>query len=144
MESFILYLAFFKTTLAALFRAFGLPFGFLPSKPSFLHNHSTTQHSDFSGFLAISTTDKPLNRYIQAYAPTQLNVFALRGFIFRDIDKKQGRSSSNSGYEIQKICGWKIYSRTRTFGAQVHKSNIRVKRWHNSMKIVNYIERHNL
>ena len=45
--------------------------------------------------------------------------------------KKQGRSSSNSGYEIQKICGWKIYSRTRTFGAEVHKSNIRVKRWHN-------------
>ena len=23
------------------------------------------------------------------------------------------------------------YSRTRTFGAEVHKSNIRVKRWHN-------------
>ena len=62
---------------------------------------------------------------------TQLKVFALRGFIFRDIHKKQGRSSSNSGYEIQKICGWKIYSRTRTFGVQVHKSNIRVKRWHN-------------
>ena len=45
--------------------------------------------------------------------------------------KKEGRSSSNSGYKIQKICGWKIYSRTRTFGAEVHKSNIRVKRWHN-------------
>ena len=26
--------------------------------------------------------------------------------------------------------GCKIYSRTRTFGAEVHKSNIRVKRWH--------------
>ena len=129
VESPILYLAFFKTILAALFRAFGLPLSFLPSKPSFLHDHSTTQHSDFSSFLAISTTDKPVNRSIQAYALTQLNVFALRGFIFRDIHKKQGRSSSNSGYEIQKICGWKIYSRTRTFGAEVHKSNIRVKRW---------------
>ena len=127
----ILYLAFSKTIVAALFRAFGLPLSFLPSKPSFLHDHSTTQHSDFSSFLAISTTDKPVNRSIQAYALTQLNVFALRGFIFRDIHKKQGRSSSNSGYEIQKICGWKIYSRTRTFGAEVHKSNIRVKRWHN-------------
>ena len=131
VESPILYLAFFKTILAALFRAFGLPLSFLPSKPSFLHDHSTTQHSDFSSFLAISTTDKPVNRSIQAYALTQLNVFALRGFIFRDIHKKQGRSSSNSGYEIQKICGWKIHSRTRTFNAEVHKSNIRVKRWHN-------------
>ena len=129
VESPILYLAFFKTILAALFRAFGLPLSFLPSKPSFLHDHSTTQHSDFSGFLAISTTDKPVNRSIQAYALTQLNVFALRRLIFRDIHKKQGRSSSDSGYEIQKMCGWKIYS--RTFGAEVHKSNIRIKRWHN-------------
>ena len=130
VESPILYLAFFKTILAALLRTFGLPLRFLPPKPSFLHD-STTQHSDFSSFLAISTTDKPVNRSIQAYAITQLNVFALRGFIFLDIHKKQGRSSSDSGYEIQKMCGWKISSRTRTFGAEVHKSNIRVKRWHN-------------
>ena len=31
--------------------------------------------------------------------------------------------------------GWKIYSRTRTFGAEVHKSNSRVKRWHNKYEI---------
>ena len=126
-----MYLAFFKTILAVLFRAFGLPLSFLPSKPSFLHDHFTTQHSEFPSFLAISTTHKPVNRSIQAYALTQLNVFALRGFIFRDIHKKQGTNSSDSGFEIQKMCGWKIYSRTRTFGAEVHKSNIRVKRWHN-------------
>ena len=131
VESPILNPAFFKTILAALFRAFGLSFSFLPSQPSFLHDHSTTQHSDFSGFLAISTTEKPVNRSILAYGLTQLNVFGLRGFIFRDIHKKQGRSSSSSGYEIQKICGWKIYSRTRTFTAEVDNSNIRVKRWHN-------------
>ena len=80
-----MYLAFFKTTLAALFRTFGLPLSFLPSKPSFLHDHLTTQHSSF---LAISTTDKPVNRSIQAYALTQLNVFALRQFILCDIHKK--------------------------------------------------------
>ena len=102
VESSILYLAFFKTILAALFRAFGLPLSFLPSKPSFLHDHSTTQHSAFSSFLEISTTDKIVNRGIQACALTQMNVFALRRFIFRDIHKKQGRSLSNSGYEIQK------------------------------------------
>ena len=123
-----MYLAFFKTVLAALFRTFGLLLRFLPLKASFLHDHLITQHSDFSSILAVSSTDKPINRSIHAYAPTWRNVFALRGFIFRDIHKKQGRSSSNSGYEIQKICGWKIYSRTRTFGAEVHKSNIRVKR----------------
>ena len=37
---------------------------------------------------------------------------------------------ASSGNKIQKK-GWKIYSRTRTFGAEVHKSNVRVKRWHN-------------
>ena len=120
----ILYLALFKTILAALFRAFCHPLSFVPSKPSFLNDHSTTQHSDFSNFLAISTTDKPVNRSIQTYALTQLNVFALRGFISRDIHKKQGRNLSNSGYEIQIICGWKIYSHTSTFGVDVHKSNI--------------------
>ena len=34
-------------------------------------------------------------------------------------------------------------SRTRTFGEEVHKSNIRVTRWHNKYKISNCIERHN-
>ena len=37
---------------------------------------------------------------------------------------------ASSGNKIQKK-GWKIYTRTRTFGAEVHKSNVRVKRWHN-------------
>ena len=89
VESPILYLSFFKTILAALFRTFGLPLRFLPSKPSFLHDHFTTQHSDFSSFLAVSTTDKPENRSIHSYAVTYLNVFALRGFIFRDFTKKK-------------------------------------------------------
>ena len=30
-----------------------------------------------------------------------------------------------------KKCGRKIYLRTRTLGVEVHKSDIRVKRWHN-------------
>ena len=103
------------------------------SSPSFLAFKTfipsfTIQHSDFPSFLAVSTTDKPVNRNIHALPLKLLNVLALREFIFRDIHKKQGRSSSNSGYRIQKICGWKIYSRTRTFGAEVHKSNIRVKK----------------
>ena len=56
--------------------------------------------------------------------------FLLRVVIFLDIHKKQGRSSSNSGgHKIQTKRDWKMYS--RTYGAAVHKSNIRVKRWHN-------------
>ena len=92
VECPILYLAFFKTISAALFRAFGLPLSFLPSKPSFVHDYSTTQHSDVSSFLAITTINKPLNQSIQAYTLMQLDVFALRGLIFRGIHKKQGRT----------------------------------------------------
>ena len=122
-----MYLAFFKTILAAFFRNFGLPLRFLPSKPSFLHDHCTTQHSDFSSFLAVCITDKPVNRSMHMLMLSPI-FFALKRFIFRDIHKIQGRSSRNTGYKIPKICGWKIYSRTGTIGAGVH---IRVKRWHN-------------
>ena len=45
--------------------------------------------------------------------------------------------------KVQKICGGKMCSRTRTFGAEVQKSNIRITRWHNKYKILNCIERHN-
>ena len=71
VESPILYLAFFKTILGALFRTFGPPLRFLPSKPSFVNDHFTTQPSHFfQVFLAVSTTDKPVNRGIHAYAIT--------------------------------------------------------------------------
>ena len=92
-----MYLALFKTILAALFGSFGLPLRFLPSKPSFLHDHFTTQHSDFSSFLAVSTTDKPVNRSTHAYSLMYLNVFALRGFIFRDIHKKTRKEFEQFG-----------------------------------------------
>ena len=36
-----------------------------------------------------------------------------------------------------------MYSRTRTFGAEVHKWHIRDTRWHNKYKILNLTERHN-
>ena len=83
-----LHLAFFKTILPALFRTFGLPSRFWPSKPSFLHDHFTTQHSDFSIFLSVPITDKPVNRSIHAYALTWLNVFVLRGLSFLIFTKK--------------------------------------------------------
>ena len=63
--------------------------------------------------------DKPVNRSKHAYAVTQLNFFAFRGFFFHNILKKQGRGLTKSGYKIQKM-----YSRTLTFGAKLHKSNI--------------------
>ena len=132
-----MYLAFFEAILAAFFRTFGLPLRFLPSKPSFLHDHFTNQHSDFSSFLAVSTTGKPVNRSIRAYALIQLNFFALRGFIFRDIRKIRGRSSSNSRYKIQKYVAGK-YTRARAplvreYTNRIFDSNNGIA----SMKIVN-------
>ena len=57
--------------------------------------------------------------------------------------KTQGRSSSNSGYEIQKICGLN-YNRTGTPLARKYTDRIfESKDGTTSMKIVNYIERHN-
>ena len=50
VESPILYLAFFKTILAALFRTFDLLLRFLPSIPSFLHDHFTTHFWIFPVF----------------------------------------------------------------------------------------------
>ena len=78
----------------------------------------------FPFFESVISTDKPVNRSKHAYAVTQLNFFAFRGFFFHNILKKQGRSLTKSGYKIQKINGGKMYSRTRTFGAKLHKSNI--------------------
>ena len=45
--------------------------------------------------------------------------------------KKEGRSSSNSGYKIQKICGWKICSGKYTYRILKSKDGT------TSMKIVN-------
>ena len=123
-----LYLAFFKTILPALFRTFGLPSRFWPSKPSFLHDHFTTQHSDFSIFLSVPITDKPVNRSIHAYALTWLNVFVLRGLSFLIFTKKMEGVRAIRAIKYKKK-GWKVSSCIRTFGAKEHKSNIRVKRW---------------
>ena len=143
VESPILYLAFFKTILAALFRAFGRPLSFLPSKPSFLLDHSTTQHSDSSGFLATSTTNKPVNRSIQAYALTQLNFFALKGFILRDIHKKKEGVRTIRVIKYKKYVAGK-YTRARAPLARKYTNGIfESKDGTTSMKIVNYIERHN-
>ena len=50
VELSLLYLTFFKTILAALFRTISLPLLFLSSKPSFFDDHFTTANSDFSIF----------------------------------------------------------------------------------------------
>ena len=77
MYTVILYLAFSKTILAALFGTFALLLLFLPSKPPFLYDHT-----DFSNlFLAVSTTDKPVNRSVYAYegwpGPSSLRRFTI-------------------------------------------------------------------
>ena len=60
--------------------------------------------------------------------------FFLRGFTFHDIHQQQSEFEQFGLLRLlknaKKICEGKIYLRSRTFGAEVHKSNIRV--WHNS------------
>ena len=145
IELSLVYLTFFKTVLAALLRTISLKFFFLSSKHSFLDDHFTTENQDFSIFLSVMSTDKTVNGSKYAYAVTQLKVLAFRGFFYFMIfsNQKKGRSLRKSGYTIQKICGGKMYLRTRTFKAESHKSNIRVTRWHNKYKLLNCIERHN-
>ena len=56
--------------------------------------------------------------------------------------KNSGKEFEQFGLQNTKKCGGKTYSPMRTFGAEVHKSNI-IKSWHNKYKKLNYIERHN-
>ena len=82
---------------------------------------------------------------MHAYALKQLNIFALRGFIFHDNHKKTRKEFQQFGLQNTKIyVAGNIYSRTRTrtFGAELHKSKIKVKRWHDKYKILNYVKRH--
>ena len=94
-------------------------------------------------FLAISTTDKPVNRSIKAYSLTKLNVFALRGFIFRDIHKNK------EGVRAIRVMKYKKYvagKSTRARAPLARKFTNRIfesKDGKKSIKIVNYIERHN-
>ena len=62
----------------------------------------------FSSFLAVSITDKPINRSIHAYALTQLNVFALRVFIFLDIHKKTRKEFEQFGLLHTNKKSWKM------------------------------------
>ena len=58
--------------------------------------------------------------------------------------KKQGRSLSNTGYEIKKIYVAGKYTRARAPLARKYTNRIfELKDGTTSMKIVNYIERHN-
>ena len=132
-----MYLSFFKTILASLFRTFGLPPRFLPSKPLFLHDHFTTQHSDFSSFLAVTTTDKPENRNIHPYAVTYLNVFALRRFIFRDFTKNKEGVRAIRAIKYGKYVEGK-YTRARAPLARKYTNRIfPTKDGTTSMRIVN-------
>ena len=137
VESSILYLAFFKTILAALSRAFGLPLSFLPSKTSFLHDHSTTQHSDFSSFLAISTTDEPVNH---ARSWTFLRLGDLPFVIFTK--NKEGVLAIR-GMKYKKYVAGKYTSARARLVRQYTNRIFESKDGTKSMKIVNYIERHN-
>ena len=77
-----MYLTFFKTVLAALFRTVSLNFFFFCLQNiHFSVTISTPKNSDFSIVLSVIFIDKA-NRSKYAYAVTQLNVLAFRVFFF--------------------------------------------------------------
>ena len=96
-----------------------VPLHFLPSKPSFLYDHFTTQHSDFSSFLAVSTTDKP------CLCSHVAGSFCVNGVYLSWYSQKTRKELEQFRNKMQKVCGWKVYSRTRTFCPEVHKSKLR-------------------
>ena len=77
-----MYVTFLKTVLAALFRTISLNFFFFFCLQNihFSVTISPPKNSDFSIFLSVIFTDKPVNRSKYAYAVTQLNVLASRVF----------------------------------------------------------------
>ena len=84
-----------------------------------------------------------VNQSIQAYALTQLNVFALRGFIFRDIHKNKEGVRAIRAMKYKKYVAGK-YTRARAPLVQKYTNRIfESKDGTTSMKTVNYIERHN-
>ena len=76
-----------------------------------------------------------------AYALTQLNVFALRGFIFRDIHKNKEGVRAFRAMRYKKYVAGKN-TRARVPLARKYTNRIfESKDGTTSMKIVNYIER---
>ena len=138
VESPTLYLAFFKTILAAFFRTFGLPLRFLPSKPLFLHDHFTSQHSDFSRFLALSTTDKPVNRSIHAYSLTQLNFFCVKGVYLSWYSQNTRKELEQFGLQNTKNTRLEnILAHRHLWGGSTQNRIFESKGGTTSMKIVN-------
>ena len=115
-------MAFFKTILTVLFRTVGLPPRFLSVKPSFLDDHLTTQHSDFSTFGGIFLTDKPVDRNTCFCSHVAERFFVERVSL-------SGYSHKTS-YEF----GRENLLAQRTFGAKLHKSNFESKDGTRSMK----------
>ena len=105
-------MAFFKTILAVLFKIFGLPHHFLSVKPSFLYDHFTTQHSDFSIVLGISLTKKPVNRNTCFCSYVAECFFRWECLSFRIFTQNKLGVRAFRATKCKKIYGRKIYSRS--------------------------------
>ena len=127
-------MALFKTILAVLFRAFGLPPRFLSVKPSFLYHHLSTQHSDFSIFLGISLTEKPVDRNKCFCLHIAECFFHWEGLSFRIFTQNKLGVQAFRATKCQKYIWWKNLLAQRTFGAKLHQSNFESKDSTRSMK----------
>ena len=131
----ILYMAFFKTILAVLFRTFGLPPRFLSVKPSFLYDHLTTQHSDFSIVLGISLTEKLVDRNTCFCSHGAECFFRWEGLSFRIFTQNKLGVRAFLSTKCKKKNIWPENLLAQfTFGKKLHKSNFESKDGTRSMK----------
>ena len=124
-------MAFFKTILALLFRTLGLPPRFLSVKPSFLYDHLTTQHSDFSIVLGISLTEKPVDRNTCFCSHVDKCFFFFRweGLTFRIFTQNKIGVRTFRAKNAKKYMAGK-FTRAAHLWREITQTEFRVKRWH--------------
>ena len=134
-------MAFFKTTLAVLFRTFG-PLRFESVKPSFLYDHLTTQHSDFSIFLGISLTEKPVDRNTCFCWHVAECFFRRGGLSFRIFTQNKLGVRAFRATKCKKYMTGK-FTRAAHLWREITQIEFRVKRGNKKYEILNKIESHN-
>ena len=129
-------MAFFKTILAVLVRTFGLTPRSLSVKPSFLHDHLTTQHSHFSIFLGISLTDKPVDRNTCFCLHVAECFFVERVYSFRIFTQNKLGVRAFRATKCKKYMPGK-FTRAAHLWREITQIEFRVKRWHKKYEILN-------
>ena len=139
VESPVLYLAFFKTILAALFRAFGVPLSFLPSPWSFeqfgLWNRKKYEAGKYTRVhapLARTYTNRIFESKDGTTSVKVVNYIERPNFCWNDLLTKSNRTEIQT-YEVEErtfgtpcICWYTSCTRNDW---KSHPTNVTTRRW---------------